>query len=95
MLREAKELEAMGFTVLWQDKWANWIWPVMPKKAKCEYYQVSDDEWRFGSRIYRLDEVDAHYAQGCDRLNAMGVEEVRLDREGRPGNTGTSTRRGK
>jgi hypothetical protein len=94
LLREAWELEAMGFTLLWQDTWADWIWPVVPKEAKCEYYQVSENEWRFGSHIYRLDEVDAHYAQACDRLNAMGVEEVRLDLEGKIGNSGTSTRRG-
>lgn len=97
ILREARELESQGFFLLWQDTWTHWIWPVIPKEAKCEYYSTSDDHWKIGSDIYRAvdeDAINAHYARGVDRLYALGVESVRLDREGKPGNTSTSTRRG-
>ena len=98
IMREARELRSEGFTLLWEDTWANWIWPVVPKKAKFEYYEVPGGKWKLGSDIYRAedeDSINAHYARGTDRLNALGVEEVRLDREGKPGNSGTSTSRGK
>jgi hypothetical protein len=96
IMREARELEAQGFMLLWQDTWTNWIWPIVPKEAKCEYYHLPDDKWKIGSEVYQdEDAINAHYARGCDRLSALGVEEVRLDLEGKPGNSGTSTRRGK
>jgi hypothetical protein len=97
LLREAKELEAMGFTLLWQDTWKDRIWPVVPKNAKFEYYSVPGDNLRIGSDVYpAADEeaINAHYARGTDRLNAMGVEEVRLDREGKPSHNYTGTKRG-
>jgi hypothetical protein len=98
ILREARELESLGFTLLRQDTWTDWIWPVVPKEAKCEYYQLPGGKWQIGSDVYRAEqeeEINAHYARACDRLYALGVANVRLDREGKPGNTGTSTCRGK
>jgi hypothetical protein len=97
-MREARELESQGFTLLWQDTWTHWIWPVVPDEAKCEYYSTPDGKWKIGTELYRADDEDAinaHYSRGTDQLNALGVEYVRLDREGKPGNTGTSTHRGK
>jgi len=97
ILREARELESQGFTLLWQDTWTNQIWPVVPKEAKCEYFSVDGDRWKIGTEVYRAadeDGINAHYARGVDRLKALGVEEVRLDREGRLGNSYTSTSRG-
>ena len=97
MLREAKELEAMGFTLLWQDTWTAWIWPEVPKEATFEYYSMPGDKWKIGAHVYPAadeDAINAHYARGTDRLNAMGVEEVRLDREGKPSHNYTGTKRG-
>jgi hypothetical protein len=48
--------------------------------------------------VYRAedeDAINAHYARGVDRLHAIGIEEVRLDREGKRGNSWTSTSRAK
>ena len=70
----------------------------MPKEAACNYFSTPDGKWRFGSNAnLPMDEdgINAHYARGTDRLNAMGVGYVRLNREGQPDNSGTSTDRGK
>lgn len=98
ILSEAAELKSQGFTLLWEDGWVHQLWPVVPADAKCEYYTNPDGTWRFGSNVYQAfddDAINAHYARGTDRLSALGVTSVRLDKEGVRGDTYTSTRRGK
>jgi hypothetical protein len=91
----ARALELQGFTLLWQHSWTNWIWPVVPKEAKYEYRQLVDGRWKNVSDIYTEAQLNARYKAACDRLRALGVEEVRLDRDGKPSDTYTSTRYGK
>ncbi len=89
---EAKELESHGFELSFSDSWTAWVWPTAPKTAAFQYYQVGIDKCRIASGIYSFDEIDRLYGRACDQLHALGVEEVRLDREGKPGAGGyTST----
>jgi hypothetical protein len=95
ILREARVLESQGFTLVWEEHWADWVWPRVPSTAKFEYRQLAGDQWRIGSHVYAEHEIDALYAQASDRLHALGVKDVRLDRAGKRGNTYTSTSRGR
>jgi hypothetical protein len=94
ILREAAALKSQGFTLLWSDAWIDLIWLNVPKEAAFEYYQDSDGTFRTALGNAPEDELNLMYAQACDRLRALGVEEVRLDKGGKPGNTYTSTRHG-
>jgi hypothetical protein len=95
ILREARILESQGFVLVWEEHWAHWVWPRVPSHAKFAYRQLAADQWRIGSHVYAEHEIDALYAQACDRLHALGVEDVRLDRAGKRGNSYTSTSRGR
>ncbi len=48
---------------------------------------------RTAAGVYTEQEATLMYEDVCDRLHAIGVEEVRLDREGKLGNSYTSTLR--
>lgn len=96
IMREARALEPQGFTLLWQRTWADWIWPVVPKDAAYEYYELlSPYQVKAGSNVfYTEDEANTFYTKAMDRLRALGVEYVRLDKGGKPGDTFTSTTHG-
>jgi len=95
LMREARELESHGFTLLWQETWTNWIWPFVPKEARFEYYKLSGGKWKFGSDIYGDEEVaDKMYLGAIDRLHALDVEYVRMDRDGHPSQGYTRTTHG-
>jgi hypothetical protein len=93
--REAKELEAVGFTLLWQDTWADWIWPVVPAEAAYDHRMspYAKIEITSGSSAER--EFSIFYHKACDQLRALGVEIVRLDEDGKPGDSYTTTGYGK
>ena len=94
ILREATALESQGFTLLWHDTSINPIWPRVPSEAAFEYYQEAGGKLRTASGVYTEQELNHLYAHACDRLRALGVEEVRIDKDGKPGSTYTSTHRG-
>jgi hypothetical protein len=94
ILREADALERHGITLLWEDGWTHSFWPIVPKQAKHEYHQLPGANWRVGAKTFTEHELGIQYAHSCDRLKALGVEEVRLDLNGVPGNSYTSTSRG-
>jgi hypothetical protein len=94
IMAEARALESQGFTLLWQDSSMGWIWPVVPKEAKYEYYQLPDGRLKTASGVYSEEQHNAQYKRACDRLRALGVEEVRLDRDGKSSNIYTGTRYG-
>ena len=95
IMREARILESQGFTLLWEQHWADAVWPRVPSRAKFEYEKMAASHWRIGSHVYAEHEIDALYAQASDRLHALGVEDVRLDRAGKRGNSYISTSRGR
>jgi hypothetical protein len=91
IMREARVLESQGFTLLWEEHWADAVWPRVPTYARFEYKRVAAGQWRIGSNVYAEHEVDALFAQAADRLHDLGVEDVRLDRNGKRGNSYIST----
>lgn len=91
VLREARALEPQGFTILWKHPWMDQIWPIVPKEAAIEYYELGPDQIKAGSRIYTEDEWNVMYHNACDRLRAQGVELIRLDRGGKPTDEYTQT----
>lgn len=95
ILREAAALRSQGFTILWDDAWIDLIWLNVPREAAFEYYLDPNGSVRTALGNAPEDELNLMYTQACDRLRALGVEHVRLDIGGKPGNTYTSTRHGK
>lgn len=93
ILREAAELESLGFTLQWEGGWTDQVWLRVPKLAAFRYYEGSDGMVRTAAGVYTEQEATLMYEDVCDRLHAIGVEEVRLDREGKLGNSYTSTLR--
>jgi hypothetical protein len=91
ILRQAKELEVVGFTLLWHDTWADWIWPVVPAEAAYDHRKspFAKTEITLGSSADR--EFSIFYHNATDQLRALGVELVRLDEDGQPGDSYTST----
>ena len=51
IMNEARELESQGFTLLWQDTWTHWIWPVIPNEAKCKYFSTSDGNGKLARKF--------------------------------------------
>jgi hypothetical protein len=95
ILREALALAPQGFTMLWKETWTNQIWPVIPKEAAIEYYELGPDQYKAGSKVYTEDEWNVMYHKACDRLRAQGVEYIRLDRGGTTGDTYTQINYGR
>jgi hypothetical protein len=94
ILREAAAIRSQGFTLLWGDAWIDLIWLTVPREAAFEYCQDPDGNVRTALGNAPEEELNLMYTQACDRLRALGVEHVRLDIGGKPGNTYTSTRHG-
>jgi len=95
ILRESSSLKSLGFTLLWPDESINPFWPLVPKEAAFEYYQEAGGTFRTTAGVYTEEELNHLYAHACDRLRALGVEDVRIDKDGKPGDSYTSTHRGK
>ena len=93
MLREAKALESQGFKMVWRDSWLNSIWP-QASEAIFSYDEVTPNKYRIGTNIYSADEAAESWDQNCDRLRALGVEDVRLAPGGNPTQGFVSTKGG-
>jgi len=104
IMREARDLEAEGFYLLWSDspsgwqRWLpHWLWPVVPREAVARYYLLpATNQVRFGSKVYSDDAetVSQLWRKASDRLRAIGVENIRCDVDGEVGKNYTSTRHG-
>jgi hypothetical protein len=91
MLREAAALESLGFTLRWQRGWTDSLWPQAPRETAFTYNQEPDGQIRTAAGVYSEHDLSLLYERACVRLHALGVEDVRLDRDGKPGRDYTST----
>lgn len=82
LVREAKLLEPEGVKLDWDETWLNWIRPVSVNEAWFEYSELPNGNWRIGDADYELDEVMPHYDAVAVRLQRLGLEEVRIVKNG-------------
>ena len=77
IMREARILESQGFTLLWEEHWADAVWPRVPNRAKFEYEKMAAGHWRIGSHVYAEHEIGADEVQlvvALIYINAVRVE---------------------
>lgn len=94
VMSESRELAAQGFSLQRGNAWMERVWPSVPQEAAFEYYSLTGGRVKAGNQIMSETEAGAFYEQACDRLKALGVEEVRLDLNGAKGDSYTSTSHG-
>jgi hypothetical protein len=91
ILRTERELNAIGFTLLWQDRRTHWIWPVIPKEAAFDLKEIDANTVEIMGKEYSPDDANLYYGSRIWRLHELRIEYCRLMKDGTPTDTATTT----
>lgn len=91
LVEENKLLEPEGFALVLDDNWLNWIRPVTINEVTFAYKQLPSGRVQSGNAEYALEEIMPHFNSVALRLQQLGVEEVRMIKNGERTNEFLST----